>query len=79
MTTKDKRYVGQPVRMVTTDQAGRMLDLDPSNIRQNIARGALQAEKFGRDWLIEVAEVERYARENRRQPKEASDAATTPT
>lgn len=51
---------------MTLKQAAERLGVTPDNLRGAIARKALKAEKIGRDWIVEPAEVERYARENRR-------------
>ena len=51
---------------MTLTEAAQMLGTSPDNLRGAIARGSLKAVKHGRDWWVEPAEVERYARENRR-------------
>lgn len=50
---------------ITTRQAAAMLGIDHRSVSRLAHRGVLQARKQGRDWLIERAEVERYARERR--------------
>lgn len=45
--------------MTLRDAADR-LGVTPDNLRGAIARGALKAEKHGRDWWVSPAEVERY-------------------
>lgn len=52
---------------LTTQQAADLLDLDRRTILKYIQRGLIQARKFGRDWQIDPAEVERY-RQERRKP-----------
>jgi excisionase family DNA binding protein len=53
---------------MTLKEAAVQLGVTPDNLRQSIARGVLKAEKIGRDWHVEQKEVQRYLRENRRQP-----------
>lgn len=52
--------------MKTLKQAAAELGTTPDNLRGAIGRGTFKAKKIGRDWVAEDAEVERYARENRR-------------
>ena len=51
---------------MTLIEAAAMLGVTPDNLRGAIKRGAMKAEKHGRDWWVSVGEVERYRRENRR-------------
>lgn len=51
---------------MTLIEAAAKLGTSPDNLRGAIKRGALKAVKHGRDWWVAPAEVERYARENRR-------------
>ena len=51
---------------MTLIEAATIVGTTPDNLRQAIARGALRAEKHGRDWWVQPAEVERYKRENHR-------------
>ena len=51
---------------MTLKEAADRLGVTPDNLRGAIKRGALRAEKHGRDWWVTDAEVERYRRENRR-------------
>jgi excisionase family DNA binding protein len=53
---------------VTLAEAAHYLGLAKPTLRQQIRNGKLKAYKFGRDWVIEAHEVERYALENRRTP-----------
>jgi excisionase family DNA binding protein len=55
---------------MTLKEAAALLGVTPDNLRGAIKRGALRAEKHGRDWWVTDAEVERYRRENRRQTTE---------
>ncbi len=52
---------------MTLQEAATALGMTPDGLRQAIARGSLRARKFGRDWNVGPAEVERYRRENRRE------------
>lgn len=49
---------------MTVPQAAKALSISADAVRMAIFRKTLTADKYGRDWLIEPAEVERYAREN---------------
>lgn len=51
---------------MTLKEAAAVLGLTPDTLRQQIKNGALRARKFGRDWMVDPAEVDRYAKENRR-------------
>ena len=51
---------------MTLSQAAVRLEMTMAGLRMAIRRGALKAEKHGRDWWVTEAEVERYRRENRR-------------
>lgn len=51
--------------MLTTKQAAARLGISPRTVKDLCARGPLKCQKFGRDWLIDEAEVERYAQERR--------------
>jgi excisionase family DNA binding protein len=50
----------------TLADAARRLGLKPATLRQQIRNGKLIAYKFGRDWIVDDHEVERYALEHRR-------------
>lgn len=52
---------------MTLIEAAALLGTTPDNLRGAIARGALKAEKHGRDWWVKPAEVERYRREHLRR------------
>lgn len=51
---------------MTLKEAAAHLGVTPDNLRGAIARGALKAEKHGRDWWVQPAEVERYRKQSRR-------------
>jgi citrate synthase len=47
--------------MLTTKQAADRLGLKPQSVIAFIKRGKIAGRKVGRDWIISVEEVERYA------------------
>jgi excisionase family DNA binding protein len=47
-------------RLLTLGQAANALSVRPATLRAQIRRGKLKADKLGRDWLVDVAEIERY-------------------
>lgn len=51
---------------MTIKEAADRLGVSPNTLRIQIKRGKLRGTKRGRDWWVTAAEVERYARENRR-------------
>ena len=53
--------------MLTTREAAARLDIEPRSVVQLIKRGLIAAQKHGRDYSIEPAEIERYTVE--RQPR----------
>jgi excisionase family DNA binding protein len=63
------------VIFLTTAEAADALDLDRRTVIAYIHRGLIQANKFGRDWQIDPAEVERYQKERRKpgRPKATDD------
>jgi excisionase family DNA binding protein len=51
--------------MLTTKEVADRLGLAPRSVVQLIRRKLIAAEKRGRDWFINAAEVERYAKERK--------------
>ena len=51
---------------MTLKEAAAILGTTPDNLRGAIKRGALKAQKMGRDWFVKPTEVERYRKEHRR-------------
>jgi len=45
---------------LTISQAAAELGVGPSRVQQLCRSGALPARKFGRDWQIQVANLQRY-------------------
>jgi excisionase family DNA binding protein len=60
--------------MLTTKQAATELGIQPGSVKKLCQRHILKAERIGRDWLIDEAEVERYKveRRNAGRPKRES-------
>lgn len=56
-------------RAMTLKEAAASLGTTPDNLRGAIARGALKADKMGRDWFVTPREVERYRKDNLRGPR----------
>lgn len=50
----------------TTRQASEILGIRSDSISKFIKRGAIKAEKRGRDWFIPQEEIDRYLHESRR-------------
>ena len=53
---------------MTLTEAARSLGLSPETLRWQVRNRKLKARKLGNLWTVTEAEVERYRRENRRQP-----------
>jgi excisionase family DNA binding protein len=51
--------------MLTTKEAGAILGLTARSVARLIGNKQITAQRFGRDWMIEAAEVERYKRERK--------------
>jgi hypothetical protein len=51
--------------MTLPELASRLGLKSVGSLRAQVLRGALQAEKVGRDWIVTDAEAARYERENR--------------
>lgn len=48
-------------------EAAQLLGIKPATCRQQISNGRLYADKIGRDWHLNMAEVRRYARQSQRR------------
>ena len=55
--------------LVTLARAAERLGISPATLRTQVHRGKLDAEKYGRDWLVDEAEVERYRVDSRKDPR----------
>jgi len=51
---------------MTLKEAAESLGTTPDNLRGAIARGAMKAQKLGRDWFVTPKEVEKYRKDHRR-------------
>jgi len=62
-------------KFLTSQQAAKALGLAHRTVLKYIERGKIKAHKFGRDWQIDAAEVERYRRERKPvgRPKKESE------
>jgi len=47
-------------RLLNLAEVSAMVGLSRSCLRVHAARGTLRAQRVGRDWLVDVAEVERF-------------------
>jgi len=56
----------------TLAEAALRLGRRPATLRQQIRNGKLIAYKFGRDWIVDDHEVERYALEHRRADRDTA-------
>jgi len=63
--------------MLTTKQAATELGIQPGSVKTLCQRGILKAERIGRDWLIELSEIERYKIE-RRSPGKPKGTSNEP-
>jgi excisionase family DNA binding protein len=57
---------------MTVTEAAKVLGLNPATLRLQLKLRKMRGHKMGRTWYVTAAEVERYARENQRQPKDAA-------
>lgn len=57
---------------MTTHEAAGRLGIKPRSVVWAIREGLIKAEKRGRDYWIEDAEIERYAKERRPQHRPRS-------
>lgn len=48
------------MKLITVSRAATLIGITPDSIIAAIYRGALPAEKYGRDWLIEVESAKMY-------------------
>lgn len=53
---------------MTLTEAAEALGLSAATLRQQIAKGRLQAHKIGPIWVVTAEEIERYRSESRGRP-----------
>lgn len=51
--------------MLDTVQAAALIGISKQQVQRLVTAGLIQAQKFGRSWLIPRAEVERYQKERK--------------
>lgn len=56
-------------KFLTTDDAAKILGINPTSVSKAINRGKLKATKFGIQWMLELDEVMRYKVEFSRKSK----------
>ena len=64
---------------VTLVEAAILLGVRPATLRAQSGKGRLRTEKFGRDRIVRLDEVERYRREVKRSLPGSHPSARTPT
>jgi len=60
--------------LLTTQQASKILNVNPSRVRQLILKGRLPAIKFGRDWVISKDDLAKVAHRKNGRPRKSSQA-----
>ena len=55
-----------PTEWITTKEAARLTGYTTSYLRKAISRGLLRAQKRGRDWFLDKADVLAYTEEMKR-------------
>jgi excisionase family DNA binding protein len=63
------------VGLLTVADVGRLLRLSPRAVQRRLADGDLAGVREGARWLIDAAEVRRYATEGRRQASQPGQEA----
>ena len=61
----------EQTRPIGLAEAAELLGVSHATLRAQIWRGRLHADKVGRDWLVTMAEIQRYrseVQEPRRRP-----------
>jgi len=59
--------------VLTINQAAERIGISPITLRLQVRRGKVTAERFGRQWVIRAAEVERYRRDVQGKPGFAAE------
>ena len=68
-----------PTRTFTTAEAATELIVSPRRVQAMIASGKLKAEKRGRDWIIQEADLEQARERKVGYPKGRPRKAKTPS
>ena len=55
-------------KFYTTDSAAEYLGVTPARVRQLIMEGRLKSEKYGRDHLIQEADLQKYTAGGKKKP-----------
>jgi len=58
-------------KLLTTQQAGKILGVGRLRVRQLISSGRLPAIKFGRDWIISKDDLSKVANRKNGRPRKA--------
>jgi excisionase family DNA binding protein len=61
------RYPTRIKGFLTTAEAGAVLGINASRVRQLLLAGELRGEKLGNDWVLEERAVRRFAKIPRRR------------
>ena len=59
-------------KLLTTQEAGKLLGVGRLRVRQLISSGRLPAMKFGRDWVISKDDLSKVANRKSGRPKKNS-------
>lgn len=57
-------------KLLTTQEASKLLGVNPSRVRQFILEGRLPAVKIGRDWIISKDDLAKVANRRTGRPKQ---------
>ncbi len=55
-------------KLYTTESAAEYLGVTPARVRQLIMEGRLKSEKYGRDHLIQEADLQKYTTGGKKKP-----------
>lgn len=58
--------------LIPLAEAAARLNRSTSTLRHQIRNGALKAERYGRDWMVREAEVEKYRERHARSEEIAA-------
>ena len=61
-------------KLLTTQEAGKILGVGRLRVRQLISSGRLPAIKFGRDWIISKDDLSKVANRKNGRPRKSSQA-----